>query len=198
MWLATRVDGCQHIPRRGPAIVAANHSGLLDGPIIMGAAGRGVHFLIKEALSKGPLGLALRAAGQIPVWRGLGKRALEVGLEVLKDDRVVGIFPEGTRGQGRASSIHAGVGWLAVKSGAPVIPANNPAGIDPVKPAQPLKVLLNTACVGAPVIPANKPGGMDPVKPVQPSKVPANIPNAGAPVIPANNPAGMALVKPVQ
>jgi 1-acyl-sn-glycerol-3-phosphate acyltransferase len=44
-------------------------------------------------------------------------------LEVLRDGRVVGIFPEGTRGTGRASSIRAGVGWLAIHSGAPVIPA---------------------------------------------------------------------------
>jgi 1-acyl-sn-glycerol-3-phosphate acyltransferase len=42
---------------------------------------------------------------------------------MLEEGRVVGIFPEGTRGAGDASSVRAGVAWLAVNSGAPVVPA---------------------------------------------------------------------------
>jgi 1-acyl-sn-glycerol-3-phosphate acyltransferase len=117
-----RVDGREHMPRHGPAIVAANHSGLLDGPAVHAVAGRGVHFLIKEELSRGIGGRIFLAAGQIPVARASGRGALEAALEVLRAGRVVGIFPEGTRGAGRASTIRAGVGWLAVHSGAPVIP----------------------------------------------------------------------------
>jgi 1-acyl-sn-glycerol-3-phosphate acyltransferase len=121
-WLSTRVDGREHVPRRGPAILAANHAGLLDGPIVLGAAGRGVHFLIKEELARGIGGRILLAAGQIPVARRAGGGALATALGVLGDGRVVGIFPEGTRGGGRAETIRAGVAWLAVRSGAPVIP----------------------------------------------------------------------------
>jgi 1-acyl-sn-glycerol-3-phosphate acyltransferase len=121
-YLSTRVIGREHVPRRGPVILAGNHSGLLDGPVVLGAAPRGVHFLIKEELVRGIGGRILLAAGQIPVARSSGRAALLTAAAVLADGRVVGIFPEGTRGTGRAESIHAGVAWLAIHTGAPVIP----------------------------------------------------------------------------
>ncbi|MCL1897590.1 MAG: 1-acyl-sn-glycerol-3-phosphate acyltransferase [Micrococcales bacterium] len=116
-----RVWGRRNVPK-GPVILAGNHSGLLDGPVVIGASPRGVHFLIKEELAKGIGGKILLAGGQVPVDRANGHQALEVGLELLQKGRIVGIFPEGTRGDGRMEKIHAGVGWLAVHSGAPVVP----------------------------------------------------------------------------
>jgi 1-acyl-sn-glycerol-3-phosphate acyltransferase len=94
----------------------------LDGPVVLGAAPRGAHFLIKQELARGLGGRILLAAGQIPVDRAAGRGALEAALGVLRAGRVVGIFPEGARGAGRVASIHAGVAWLAVHSGAPVVP----------------------------------------------------------------------------
>jgi 1-acyl-sn-glycerol-3-phosphate acyltransferase len=94
----------------------------MDGPVMMGAAPRGVHMLIKQELTKGPLGLFMAAAGQVPVDRGDGGQALRICLELLRRGRLVGIFPEGTRGDGRMAKIHPGVAWLAVHSGAPVVP----------------------------------------------------------------------------
>jgi 1-acyl-sn-glycerol-3-phosphate acyltransferase len=81
-----------------------------------------MHFLIKQELVRGIGGRILLAAGQVPVARGSGRTALETALELLERERVVGIFPEGTRGAGRVADVQAGVGWLAVHSGAPVIP----------------------------------------------------------------------------
>jgi len=94
----------------------------MDGPVVIGAAPRGVHFMIKQELTKGVLGLIMAAAGQVPVDRSGGHQALRVCLALLVRGQMVGIFPEGTRGDGRMSQIHAGVGWLAVHSGAPVVP----------------------------------------------------------------------------
>jgi 1-acyl-sn-glycerol-3-phosphate acyltransferase len=64
----------------------------------------------------------LRAAGHIPVDRVGGRPALVAALAVLRRGDVVGIFPEGNRGRGDAASAAAGVAWLAVNAGAPVVP----------------------------------------------------------------------------
>lgn len=118
----TRVVGREHVPATGPVIVAANHLGVIDGPLVHGVVPRGTHILVKEEMFHGPVGLVLRAAGQIPVDRTGGRPALAAALAVLRRGGAVGIFPEGNRGRGDASTARAGVAWLAVNSGAPVVP----------------------------------------------------------------------------
>ncbi|WP_182113834.1 MULTISPECIES: 1-acyl-sn-glycerol-3-phosphate acyltransferase [unclassified Actinotalea] len=118
----TRVVGAHHVPASGPVILAANHLGVADGPVLHGAAPRGTHILVKEEAFRGPVGSILRAAGQIPVDRSGGRAALVTALAVLRRGDVVGIFPEGNRGRGDGSTGRAGVAWLAVTSGAPVVP----------------------------------------------------------------------------
>lgn len=118
----TRVVGREHVPRTGPVLLAANHLGVVDGPLVHGVAPRGTHVLVKEEMFRGPVGVVLRAAGQIPVDRTGGRPALVAALAVLRRGDAVGIFPEGNRGRGDASTARAGVAWLAVSSGAPVVP----------------------------------------------------------------------------
>ncbi|MDR1441309.1 MAG: 1-acyl-sn-glycerol-3-phosphate acyltransferase [Bifidobacteriaceae bacterium] len=122
LWLATKVTGLEHVPRKGPAILAGNHTGLVDGPVILGAAPRGVHFIMKWSLGQGFGGLLLKASGQVPLAKDNGHAALRTCLGLLERGALVGIFPEGSRGDGKMSQIHPGVAWLAVNSGAPVIP----------------------------------------------------------------------------
>ncbi|MDT0164465.1 lysophospholipid acyltransferase family protein [Actinotalea sp. AC32] len=117
----TQVLGAEHVPAAGPVVVAANHIGVVDGPVVHGAVPRGTHILVKEEMFAGPLGPVLRAAGQIPVDRTGGRPALAAALGVLRRGGAVGIFPEGVRGRGDVSSSRAGVAWLAVNSGAPVV-----------------------------------------------------------------------------
>lgn len=118
----TEVRGAERVPRSGPVLLAANHTGLLDGPLVLGVAPRGVHFLVKESMFRWPIGPVLRAAGQIPVDRSSGRTALSTALAVLRRGGVVGIFPEGNRGRGDAASARAGVAWLALAADAPVVP----------------------------------------------------------------------------
>ena len=118
----THVTGAERVPRTGPVVLAANHVTLLDGPVLVGVAPRGPHMLVKSELFHGPLGAFLRAAGQIPVDRTMGRPALQSALGVLKRGGVVGIFPEGTRGRGTAEEVRAGAAWLAVNGGALVVP----------------------------------------------------------------------------
>ena len=118
----THVTGAERVPRTGPVVLAANHITLLDGPLLIGVAPRPLHILVKTELFRGPLGVVLRAAGQIPVDRHAGRPALQSALGVLRRGGAVGIFPEGTRGRGTVEQVRAGAAWLAVHGGAPVVP----------------------------------------------------------------------------
>jgi len=118
----TRVTGAERVPRTGPVVLAANHVTLLDGPLLVGAAPRGLHVLVKAEMFHGVLGAVLRGAGQIPVDRSMARPALQSALGVLRRGGAVGIFPEGTRGRGTAEQVRAGAAWLAVNGGAPVVP----------------------------------------------------------------------------
>ncbi|WP_127129103.1 1-acyl-sn-glycerol-3-phosphate acyltransferase [Georgenia sp. SYP-B2076] len=119
----TRVHGAGNVPATGPVIIASNHTGVVDGPVLHGALPRGSHILVKQEFFDARIGFLMTWSGQIPVDRTSGRAALAVGKALLDEGRVVGIFPEGTRGRGDISSVRAGVAWLAVQSGAPVVPA---------------------------------------------------------------------------
>ncbi|MDH6552313.1 1-acyl-sn-glycerol-3-phosphate acyltransferase [Streptomyces sp. SAI-041] len=118
-----RVLGAWRMPPTGPAILAVNHSHNIDGPMVMGVSPRPTHFLIKKEAFVGPLDPFLTAIGQVKVDRSVADRgAITQALDVLKAGGVLGIFPEGTRGEGDFASLRAGLAYFAVRSGAPVVP----------------------------------------------------------------------------
>ncbi len=118
-----RVLGAWRVPASGPVILAVNHSHNVDGPMLMGTAPRPVHFLIKKEAFVGPLDPFLRGIGQLKVDRTTADRtAITHALGVLGDGGVLGIFPEGTRGEGDFASLRAGLAYFAVRSGAPIVP----------------------------------------------------------------------------
>ncbi|MFI9614021.1 lysophospholipid acyltransferase family protein [Streptomyces sp. NPDC052023] len=118
-----RVLGAWKVPASGPAILAVNHSHNVDGPMVMGVAPRPVHFLIKKEVFVGPLDPFLTGIGQVKVDRqSTDRTAVTRALDVLSAGGVLGIFPEGTRGEGDFASLRAGLAYFAVRSGAPVVP----------------------------------------------------------------------------
>ncbi|MFD7426705.1 lysophospholipid acyltransferase family protein [Streptomyces sp. NPDC059818] len=118
-----RVLGAWRVPASGPVILAVNHSHNVDGPMLMGTAPRPVHFLIKKEAFVGPLDPFLRGIGQLKVDRTTADRtAITHALGVLGDGGVLGIFPEGTRGEGDFASLRAGLAYFAIRSGAPIVP----------------------------------------------------------------------------
>ncbi|WP_327685001.1 lysophospholipid acyltransferase family protein [Streptomyces sp. NBC_00467] len=118
-----RVLGAWRVPATGPAILAVNHSHNIDGPMLMGTAPRPVHFLIKKEAFVGPLDPFLLGIGQLKVDRSTADRtAISNALGVLETGGVLGIFPEGSRGEGDFASLRAGLAYFAVRSGAPIVP----------------------------------------------------------------------------
>lgn len=111
------------VPATGPVVMVSNHIGFLDGPMMAIVGPRPVHALTKRELFKGPLGAFLRGAGQIPVSRfEADPLAIKTALKVLRDGGVAGVFPEGTRGAGEMLNAAGGAAYLAMASGATVVP----------------------------------------------------------------------------
>ncbi len=128
-----RVHGGANMPTHGPVIVAANHTGVIDGPLLAIFSPRPVHALTKEEMFDGRLGRFLRLTGQIPLDRTHTDRsAVRACLHVLEHDGAVGIFPEGNRGAGDLIRFRNGAAYLALVSGAPIVPlmmyGTRPAG----------------------------------------------------------------------
>jgi 1-acyl-sn-glycerol-3-phosphate acyltransferase len=114
----------RNIPRHGAFILASNHISNLD-PVVLGICSvRRLNFMAKIELFKGLLGFFLTNLGAFPVKRGESDfGAMREALKRLKNGRVVLIFVEGTRRIGNETSkAQAGVGFLAMKSGVPIVP----------------------------------------------------------------------------
>lgn len=91
------VIGKEHIPQDGSIILAGNHTNYFDCILIASATKRCVHYLAKDELMKPPLNLIFKNLGIIPVnRRQKDKAALESAEAVLREGKVIGIFPEGT------------------------------------------------------------------------------------------------------
>lgn len=117
------LHGAEHVPASGPAVVAANHLGLIDGPLMAIVSPRPVHALTKGEMFVGRTGAFLRHSGQIPVDRfHPDPRAVKTALRVLESGNMVGVFPEGARGAGDLARFHRGAAYLALVTGAPVVP----------------------------------------------------------------------------
>ena len=89
--------GLENIPKSGRIVLAGTHTNDFDSPLLMSCTKRVIHFLAKESLTKGILGPAFKALGLIPVNRSIhDKGALKSAINTLEEDKVIGIFPEGT------------------------------------------------------------------------------------------------------
>lgn len=127
-----RVVHPERFPTSGPVVVAANHIGVIDGPLLAIFAPRPVHAWTKIEMFKGLLGRFLRLVGQIPLDRYRSDPlAVKSALRVLRDGGAVGVFPEGTRGNGELDTFHRGAAYLAMVAGAPVVPVTFIGSRDP-------------------------------------------------------------------
>lgn len=111
------------VPATGPLVVVANHSALIEGPLLFGLFGRRAVFLVKQEMFHGPVGWGLVRIGQLAVRRGEpDRRPLMAAVTVLRTGGLIGVFPEGTRGTGEVRAAQHGAAWLARTTGAAVLP----------------------------------------------------------------------------
>jgi 1-acyl-sn-glycerol-3-phosphate acyltransferase len=126
--LRVRVEGLEHVPRTGPAVLAATHVSFLDflllGLVGEDRGGRRVRFLARHDLWKvRPVGWAMDRMGHVPVDRDAPAHAYLVAREALRRGELVGIFPEA--GVSRSWTVRAlmpGAAALAAETGAPLVP----------------------------------------------------------------------------
>ena len=128
------VEGMDHIPAQGPAILASNHLSFSDSFFLPALMRRRVTFIAKSEYFtgkgvKGKLTAAFfKGVGQLPVdrsgVRGAGEAAIRSGIAVIERGELFGVYPEGTRSpdgklyRGKVG----GVARIALATGAPVIP----------------------------------------------------------------------------
>lgn len=126
LWLRWEVFGRENIPADGPVVIACNHLSLLDPPVLGAAATRQVHFMAKSELFRPSwFGAIIRKLGAFPVRRGaMDRDAIKTGLTILKEKKVLAVFPEGTRSKtGELGRAGGGAFMMAVKMKAKIVPA---------------------------------------------------------------------------
>lgn len=121
----THVYGRDNIPAEGAVILAANHASNIDPPLMASLIDRPVSYMAKIELFENPIfGAAIRRCHAFPVKRGESDRgAIKAAVAVLREGRILGLFPEGTRSKtGELQKAEAGVALIAAMTGAPIVP----------------------------------------------------------------------------
>ncbi|HTY29891.1 lysophospholipid acyltransferase family protein [Mycobacterium sp.] len=148
-----KVEGLEHVPTSGPAILASNHLAVMDSFFLPLVVRRRITFLAKSEYFTGT-GLKgwfsrwfFTAVGQVPIDRtdaDAAQAALNTAEQVLADGKLLGMYPEGTRSpDGRLYKGKTGLARLALHTGVPVIPVAmigtnvvNPPGTTMLRPGR--------------------------------------------------------------
>jgi 1-acyl-sn-glycerol-3-phosphate acyltransferase len=120
-----RVEGADRVPGEGPVIVAPNHRSMWDIPMLVVSTPRRLVFMAKQELYKNaPMRRLFFELGGFPVRREIADlKAIDISLAVLAEGLALGIYPEGTRSfTGEMLPFLPGAAWLALRTGAPIVP----------------------------------------------------------------------------
>ncbi|MEN8133669.1 MAG: lysophospholipid acyltransferase family protein [Pseudomonadota bacterium] len=114
------------LPQSGPVLLVSDHSSYSDPMVLAATANRPIIFLTaREVYQRRDLRWLCETAHYIPINRDTHDvGAVRAMLRALRQGEVVGIFPEGGIDEHREESGHLGIGYLALKTGAPVVPVS--------------------------------------------------------------------------
>ncbi len=125
LFFRVKIIGKENIPADKGVLLCSNHINNLDPPLLGAFLKRKTRYMAKAELFELPvLKFLLPKVGAFPIKRGSSDRqAMRAGLKLLKDEEIVGVFPEGTRSRdGSLGKGLAGVGFFALRSPADVVP----------------------------------------------------------------------------
>jgi len=123
-WFDLEVVGAELMPSTGPVVLCMNHESILDIPAVAVGSTRPITFMAKRELFRSPaVSRAWGRLGAFSVDRDLfDLRAIRIGLEVVRRGEVLGMYPEGTRKPGTLLEFLSGAPWIALSTGAPLLP----------------------------------------------------------------------------
>lgn len=119
------IEGRGKIPLKGAAVLAANHRSYLDPVVLALTTPRRINFIAKEELFQNPLfGKIITSLGAFPLKREkMDKSAYKKAIQILREGRILALFPEGTRSiSGKLGNLKGGFIRIAIHCRVPVIP----------------------------------------------------------------------------
>lgn len=120
-----KIIGKENIPKTGRIVIAGNHTHIFDCILLMSSTKREIHFLAKKELFQGLKKIIFNNLGLIPVDRqNKSPKSLTSAIEYLNDDKVIGIFPEGTtiKKKGELLPFKYGAVSMAKKTNSSIVP----------------------------------------------------------------------------
>lgn len=135
LWVITRVllklvyglevKGYENLPKKGPYIIAPNHTNLVDPPVVGASVKSSVYYMAKQELFKIPIfNLLIKKLNAFPIKREKTDiKSLRTAQKLLKEGKIIAIFPQGRRKKfNDISTEKEGVGFLSKLTSSPVIP----------------------------------------------------------------------------
>ena len=118
-----KIMGIENISNSGRLILAGNHTNNFDSALLISSTKRNIHFLAKVELFKGIKKILFSNMGLIPVYRnGKDQKALQTAYKYLENNKVIGIFPEGTFGKGKILPFKMGAVKMAYETNSKIVP----------------------------------------------------------------------------
>ena len=118
------INNRDRLPRKGPIILAGNHVAVLESVMMMAYTPGIVEYIGTGDIPFDPnYAFIANTYGLIPINRGnLDRQGLQMGLDVLRQDGILGIFPEGGTWDPAQMQAQSGIAWLSYKAKAPILP----------------------------------------------------------------------------
>lgn len=119
-----KVEGEENLPTKGPLVICANHYSTIDPIILAITLPYVINSMAKAELFKSKLlGLFFKSIHVFPIKRGEADiKSIKTSLKILKENKVMGMFPEGTRNKTGELKAEPGIAMIAIKGRAPVLP----------------------------------------------------------------------------